>query len=606
MFQECENLLGQPLINDFERAKEIMRKTIEQLKRMRESEDRVEFKKGESGNVSYNGADKKTASERRRCILGYVTALCNENGGTMVIGMHDSYPHKVIGTRQCENGIGELESKIYRDTGIRTDVYELYEDGKRVLVIDVPSRPKGRVFKFEDVPLMRVGEELKPMSDEVYLSIIQEQEPDFSEQYCEGVSFDDLDKDAIAILKEKYAKKQKNPSFRSLDDYQALSDLGLVCQGRVTNAAVLLVGKRDVINRVYPQAKISLEYRASESNIHFDAREYFDGPYYLMIDKLWAVINARNGSVPVRSGIYKDYEIPIFNEDVIREALNNAIAHRLYNIQGEIVVKQYPMKMVIVNPGGFPHGVTVENILYVQSTPRNRLLADVLSKTGLVERSGQGVDNIFLETISEGKAEPDYSKTDDFCVTLILSSKIEDSAFSQYINSIQDSLPDDARLTVYEVMTLNTIRMTRKRQNFDKKIVAKLLKAGYIEQRGKTSGTYYILSKDYYDMAGRQTEYFKLTDWDENQVLSMVSSFLQKNKTAKMGDFVELFSGHLSRKQVRGYIEKLVEEQMLKQDGDGKMRSYSLSEQYESRMSILSQAIEIGLNAISERSKGQK
>ena len=36
---------------------------------------------------------------------------------------------------------------------------------------------------------------------------------------------------------------------------------------------------------------------------------------------------------------------------------------------------------------------------------------------------------------------------------------------------------------------------------------------------------------------------------------------------------MELFSGHLSRKQVRGYIEKLVEEQMLKQDGDGKMRS---------------------------------
>lgn len=45
---------------------------------------------------------------------------------------------------------------------------------------------------------------------------------------------------------------------------------------------------------------------------------------------------------------------------------------------------------------------------------------------------------------------------------------------------------------------------------------------------------------------------------------------------------------------------------MLKQDGDGKMRSYSLSEQYEIGMSILSQAIEIGLNAISERSKGQK
>lgn len=583
-----------------------MRKTIEQLKFMRESEDHVEFKKGEHGNVSYNGGSKADPSDRRRCILGYVTALCNEKGGTMVIGMHDSYPHKVTGTKQCENAIGQLESDIYRDTGIRTDIYELYEDGKRVLVIDVPPRPRGRVFKFEDVPLMRVGEDLKPMSDEFYLNIIQEQEPDFSEQYCDGVTIDDLDEEAIDILKDKYAKKQKNPSFRSLDKYQALSDLSLVFLNKVTNAAILLLGKQEIINRIYPQAKISLEYRTSESNIHFDAREYFDGPYYLMIDKLWSAINTRNGSVPVRSGIYKDYDIPLFNEEVIREALNNAIAHRSYGIQGEIVVKQYPTKMVFVNPGGFPHGVTVDNILYVQSTPRNRLLADVLSKTGLVERSGQGVDNIYLNTLSEGKPAPDYSKTDDFCVTLILSSQIEDSAFSQYIKSIQDSLPDDAKLTVYDVMTLNTIRQTRNRQTLDKKTVANLLKAGYIEQRGKTSGTYYILSKEYYEIAGRLSEYSKMTDWDENQVLSMVASFLKKNRTAKMGDFVGLFSGHLSRKQIRIYIEKLVENEMLSYEGEGKMRTYYLSRKYESEMALISKAVQIGLNEITKQAKGQK
>ena len=54
------------------------RYTIEQLKNMRESEDHVEFKKGENGNVSYNGAGKDKPNERRRCILGYVVALCNE------------------------------------------------------------------------------------------------------------------------------------------------------------------------------------------------------------------------------------------------------------------------------------------------------------------------------------------------------------------------------------------------------------------------------------------------------------------------------------------------------------------------------------------------
>ena len=59
----------------------------------------------------------------------------------------------------------------------------------------------------------------------------------------------------------------------------------------------------------------------------------------------------------------------------------------------------------------------------------------------------------------------------------------------------------------------------------------------------------------------------------------MVSSYLKKNKSAKMGDFASLFSGHLSRKQIRGYIGKLVESGMLSYDGDGKMRTYSLNKE---------------------------
>ena len=48
---------------------------------------------------------------------------------------------------------------------------------------------------------------------------------------------------------------------------------------------------------------------------------------------------------------------------------------------------------------------------------------------------------------------------------------------------------------------------SKNRQSLDKKIVANLLNAGYIEQRGKTGGTYYILGKDYYEMSGRLSEY---------------------------------------------------------------------------------------------------
>ena len=131
--------------------------TIEKLKKLKESEDKVEFKKGGGGNVSYNGANKSIPKDRRRCILGYVVALCNEGGGYLVIGMTDNYPHEVTGTKQNLDSIGELESNIYRDTEIRPKIYELHENEKRVLVIEVPCRPVGKVFKFEDVPLMRVG-----------------------------------------------------------------------------------------------------------------------------------------------------------------------------------------------------------------------------------------------------------------------------------------------------------------------------------------------------------------------------------------------------------------------------------------------------------------
>jgi ATP-dependent DNA helicase RecG len=191
------------------------RYTIAELQQMRESEDHVEFKKGEQGNVSYNGGDKAKPKDRRKCILGYVIALCNEGGGRMVIGMHDDYPHKVMGTKQNENSLGDLESNIYRDTNIRPEVYELFEDEAnktgRVVVIEIPSRPIGKVYKFEDVALMRVGEDLLPMDDKVLLSILQEQEPDFSEQFCDGATIDDLDPEAIKVMKEKYAKKQNNP-----------------------------------------------------------------------------------------------------------------------------------------------------------------------------------------------------------------------------------------------------------------------------------------------------------------------------------------------------------------------------------------------------------
>ncbi|WP_211344258.1 ATP-binding protein [Flavivirga rizhaonensis] len=566
--------------------------TIEELKNLKESEDKVEFKRGERGNVSYDGGSKLKPSDRRRCILGYVTALCNEGGGYLVIGMSDNYPHQVVGTSQNKNSIGDLEAKIYRDTLIRPEVYELFEKDKRVLVIEVPSRPAGKVFKFEDVPLMRVGEELKPMSDERHLKIIQEQEPDFSELFCDGLKISDLDIEAIEILKEKYSIAQNNKQFMLLPNHQVLSDLELLKGNKLTNAALILLAKEDILVEKLPQATIMLEYRGLENQIPFDNRLKFSQPFFKLIDDLWNTINLRNGSFPIQEGPYI-FNVPYFNEEVIREALNNAITHRDYRRSSEIVIKQYPQRLDIINAGGFPMGVTLNNLLNTPSTPRNRLLANVLQKTGIVERSGQGVDKIFYKTLSEGKSEPDYSKSDYFQVTLKLSAVIKDRAFALFIDSIQKELPEHKKLSVLEVITLNKIKKRTPKKDLDLEQLNKLIDKKLIERRGKTNAIFYILSKDYYEFTDEKTKYYNLLEPDDNEVLSKIIQFLNKEKYVKMGDLANLFEGKLSRRQVRARVDKFVSDKMIEQVGSGKGTKYILGESYIKEMEVISQAIDM-------------
>lgn len=570
-----------------------MRKyTIEELKYQRESEDHVEFKKAENGTFSYNGAGKTEPKERRKCILGYTVALCNEKGGRLVLGMHDTYPHAIVGTLQALNAVGQLESDIYRDLGIRPMIYELYdENNKRVLVIEIPPRPIGKLYKFEDVPLMRVGEELKPMDDKTYISIIQEQEPDFSERICEDATFNDLDIEAIAILKEKYSIKQRNPSFASLPDQQALCDLGLITNGRITNAAILLVGKEEIINRYFPQAKVMLEYRRIEGQIEFNNRKIFGQPFYKLIDLLWKEINDKNGSVSVREGTYI-FDIPYFNEDVIREIINNAFAHRDYRRNSEIVIKLYPTRLDITNAGGFPQGVYLENLLTVPSTPRNRLLADVLSKTGIVERSGQGIDKIFLYTLAEGKPEPDYSKSDDFDVTVVLSALIKDANFALFVQSIQRDLPDTEKLTVFDIIEMCKIR-DGQHKGIDKNIAKKLEEKCCIEKHGKTNALYYTLSRHYYEMSGKTADYSKLVDWTASQVLAVLAPYLKKYGKAKKSDILKIVGDHITDKQLRNFLGQLKDLEFIKTEGERGNLVYMLGDKYKTQNNIITNALNI-------------
>ena len=133
-----------------------------------------------------------------------------------------------------------------------------------------------------------------------------------------------------------------------------------------------------------------------------------------VLGKIGRLINLRNDLQHFQQGLFV-WDIPTFNNRAVREALLNAVSHRDYRSGASVFIRQYPRRIEIVSPGGFPSGITPENILW-QQNPRNRRIAEVLSKCGLVERAGQGFDLIFRECIRQSKPLPDFSRTDSHSV----------------------------------------------------------------------------------------------------------------------------------------------------------------------------------------------
>lgn len=540
--------------------------TIAELKQLKESEDKVEFKEAKN-QYAYNSS--------RKSVLGYTVAFANEKGGYLVFGLEDAHPHQVCGSKAYEGREGQLEQDVYRDTGVRIQTEVLFDGSNRVLVIKIPSRPVGKPLYFNDVPLMRVGDGLDRMSEEMYLSIIQEQEPDFSAKICEGLSIDELDESAILKMKESYARKQNNPAFKELSTMQVLTDLKLIADGKLNYAALILLGKKEVILQKLPQSKIIWEFRNTETQTHHDSRVSIEDPLFLAIDKVWQLVNqpTLNKKHPIQSGAYI-FDLYDFNEAVIREAVLNAVAHRDYSLTSEVVIKQFPKKINLNNPGGFPKGVNIDNILTVSSTPRCRLMTEILEKTGLVERSGQGVDKIYSITLSEGKAEPDYKSSDMFQVSLVLKTEIINKAFHIFVSQYQNS-DKEPKLGVEQVITLYKIH-NGLLQGLNPEIVEQLDRIGLIEKiTGHTNK--YILSKEYQVLL---TEGLKIGKrYLINEVEQLLIS-LQGNEL-KVGDIESLLSEYMTRNQIKYLLDKLVEDRLIKVEGKFRAARYSIVTKYE-------------------------
>jgi ATP-dependent DNA helicase RecG len=428
----------------------------------------------------------------------YCAALANEGGGSIVLGVTDRRPRRVVGSTAFEN-LERTKAGLVERLRLRIDAAEILHPDGRVVVFTAPPRPLGVPISVDGAYWMRAGEDLAPMTADMLRRIFDENRPDFTAEICEGATVEDLDPLAIEDFRRRWHAASGEPTILTRTRQQLLRDAELITTSGVTYAALILLATKAALSRYLAAAEIVFEYRSSEAPGPASHREEFRAAFLVAYDTVWELINLRNDKQHYQYGFVM-FGIPTFSEQSVREALLNAVAHRDYRHPGSIFVRQYARRLEVVSPGGFPDGVTVANILS-KHIPRNRRLADSFSRCGLVERAGQGADRIYDECLRQGKRLPDFTHTDDYQVSLTLDGAIEDDGFLQFLHRLEDE--NIGPMTTEELMVFDCVRRDRRVPPDLKPWLRKLIDQGVLGSRGRGRGTVYSFAPKFFDLPGR-------------------------------------------------------------------------------------------------------
>ncbi len=440
------------------------------------------------------------------------------------MGISDKRPREVVGTEAFENPERTRVGLIDK-LNIGVDFQTLDYEGKRILIFNVNSRPIGLPVQCDGIAWIYEADVIKPMSEEIRHRIYNESGFDFSSQICADATIDDLDDIALENFRKRWLVKSGNKKINTLSKKQLLLDSDAMTDKGVTYAAIILFGTDAAVMKYLPQAEIIFEYRSTEASGPASQREEITEGFFLSYDKIWDLINLRNDKQHYQEGLFV-LDVPTFNERVVREALLNAVSHRNYQMGGSIFVRQYRDRIVIESPGGLPFGITLDNILDRQF-PRNRLIARILALSGLVERSGQGMNLMYELSVHEAKPLPDFSGTDDYFVSLTLNGIIIDKEMISVVKQISEKYSEE--LSTLDFLIINALFNNLKLDDRMYERINHLVDIGIVEHIGRRK---YILSKSLYKAAGKAVVNTRLIGLDRETNKELLLKHIRNNNVS--------------------------------------------------------------------------
>lgn len=531
-------------------------------------------------------SDKKRYPDN--LLIEELVGMANTKGGELYLGVEDN--GEITGVHKFHEDINGLKALVANMTvpslSVRAEI--LYEDGKKVLKIEIPmsrsiiATTSGKLLKRrlkidgspENVPMYPY--EINTRLSE--LSLL-----DFSGQILSGAKIEDLDPNERIRLKKIIELRHGDSLLLELEDEELDKALQLVKEenGQLfpTVTGMLLIGKEKRLIELMPTAKSV--FQVLDGTI-VRKNEEFSKPLLETFEIFEENFKVWNPETEIENGLFR-IPVPEFSYNAFREALVNAFCHRDYSMLGSVRLAITDEGMTISSPGGFIDGVNLKNLLTVEPHGRNQTLANALKRIGLAERTGRGIDRIFEGSIIYGRPWPDYSESTTTIVKVFIQRAKPNIPFLRML--YEAGRRNGKSLSINSLLILSLIEFERKvtLQGIIQKInltetrikanINKLIEEGLIEEIGSRKNKEYILSKSVYMENNNSIGYVRQSGIDairhEEMVLKLVK---ESDNGVRREEVSELLN--VSKDKAYLVLKKLVENNKIELIGKGRGAKY--------------------------------
>lgn len=514
----------------------------------------------------------------------YFSAIGNEANlkgkryGWLIFGI-DDINHTPVGTNyRPDNNFNSIKKQISDNTTDNVSFIEIYKiiyKEKRIIMFQIPAA-SGTPINWKGFPYGREGEALLPLNQNKVEQIKLTGNFDWSRQIIDKATINNLDKGAINFAREqfkiKYKGKPISKEIDKLSDIDFLNKIKITINGRITYAAMLLLGKNDddfLMGEYCPR----ITWKLYDENNVVDY-EHFGIPFILNVENSKNKIRNLRYRYMVNDNTLFPNEIDKYDNYILRELINNCVVHQDYRLKGIINIMEFKDKLIITNEGSFIP-ITIENVLkdgFSSPYYRNQFLATAMVNLNMIDTVGSGIRRVYNIQKSKFMPLPDYDLNEKDRVKVVLYGKIIDERYTKILFEKTD-------LDIDKVLLLDKVQ---KGQSINKRQCEYLKKYGLIE--GRYPNIY--ISSLIAQLTNEKETYIYNTGLENDFYKSLIIKYISQYKVASRQDIIDLLKDKLPSSlteknkisRVRYLLSKLKEENKIYNDKKTGKSSWRLIE----------------------------